>query len=336
MSKSWSFFLMSGSRRKSERCFGEKGEFQVKKTDVIIPVYKPDKRLFVLLDLLERQTVRINRIFLVNTEQIYFDRLIIGTDFWQRYKNVSVRHISRREFDHGNTRRCAVAESDSDYFVMMTDDAIPADEYLLERLLAPLAEKKAAMSYARQLPAPDCGVIERFTRDFNYPDQSVVKSAKDLPVLGIKTFFASNVCAAYDRAVYDRLGGFVKRTIFNEDMIYARKLIDAGESIAYAAHAQVFHSHNYSAFQQFRRNFDLGVSHAQFPDIFGGVKTEGEGIRLVKAPCSYLVKEGKPWLILKLFFHSGCKYLGFFLGKRYQKLPWRMVRQCSMNREYWK
>ena len=73
---------------------------------------------------------------------------------------------------------------------MMTDDAVPADEHMLENLLSPLWEGKAAMSYARQLPAPDCGVIERFTRDFNYPDQSVVKSAKDLPVLGIKTFFA--------------------------------------------------------------------------------------------------------------------------------------------------
>ena len=33
---------------------------------------------------------------------------------------------------------------------------------------------------------------------------------------------------------------------------------------AYAADAKVIHSHNYSGWQQFTRNFDLGVSHVQY------------------------------------------------------------------------
>ncbi|MBO5056607.1 MAG: glycosyltransferase family 2 protein [Lachnospiraceae bacterium] len=308
----------------------------MKETDIIIPVYKPDKRLFKLLDMLEIQTAPVGKIILINTEQCYFDRLIAGTDFWHRYKNVIVRHISKREFDHGYTRKRAVSDSESEYFVMMTDDAIPADEYLLEKLLAPILEGKASMSYARQLPDEDCGIIERFTREFNYPGESLLKSKKDLPQMGIKTFFASNVCAAYDRAVYDELGGFVKHTVFNEDMIYARKLIDAGYTIAYAADAGVVHSHNYSGKQQFQRNFDLGVSHAQYPEVFEGIKTESEGVRLVEKTCRYLLKIKKPFLIVKLFWQSGCKYMGYFLGKRYKKLPFDMVKACSMNREYWK
>ena len=58
------------------------------KIDVIIPVYKPDKELFTLLDRLEEQSRRPDDIFLVNTEQTYFEQLIAGTDFWHRYKNV--------------------------------------------------------------------------------------------------------------------------------------------------------------------------------------------------------------------------------------------------------
>ena len=85
-----------------------------------------------LLDRLKEQTISVNRIILINTEQGYFDTLIAGTNFWQRYKNITVKHISKREFDHGYTRRRAVAESDADYFVMMTDDAIPADDCLIE------------------------------------------------------------------------------------------------------------------------------------------------------------------------------------------------------------
>ena len=52
------------------------------------------------------------------------------------------------------------------------------------------------------------------TKEFNKE-----KSFKDLPILGVKTFFCSNVCAAYKKNIYDDLGGFIKRTIFNEDMI---------------------------------------------------------------------------------------------------------------------
>lgn len=308
----------------------------MRKIDIIIPVYKPDQKFLALVDKLEHQTVAVNKIIIMNTERQYFDRLVKGTSFFEKYQNVCVINLKKEDFDHGLTRRQGVEQSDAQVFVMMTMDAMPVDGDLVEKLTAPLEKGDVAVSYGRQMAGKNSGEIERYTRKFNYPGKGCEKSAKDVEKLGIKAFFCSNVCAAYRRDIYDRLGGFVSRTIFNEDMIYARKLIDAGESIAYAAHAQVFHSHNYSAFQQFRRNFDLGVSHAQFPDIFGGVKTEGEGIRLVKGTCSYLVKEGKPWLILKLFFHSGCKYLGFFLGKRYQKLPWRMVRQCSMNREYWK
>lgn len=314
----------------------EKTGRRMRRTDVIIPVYKPTKSLFTLLDKLEEQTIPVNRIILINTEQRYFDMLIAGTDFWRKYKNVVVKHISKWEFDHGGTRRRAVAESENDYFVMMTDDAIPADKFLLENLLAPVYEGAAGMSYARQLTYENSCAIEKFTRSFNYPEKPEMKSKEDLEERGIKAFFASNVCAAYNREIYDSLGGFVKHTIFNEDMIYARGLIDAGYKIAYTAEARVYHSHNYSGVQQFKRNFDLGVSHARYPAVFGGIKTEGEGLRLVKETSKYLFHIGKPWLIVKLLWQSGCKYSGYFLGKRYRMLSPKAVKRCSMNKEYWK
>lgn len=53
----------------------------MKKVDVIIPVYKPDKSFLTLIERLEKQTVPVNRIILMNTEQKYFERLIYGTSF---------------------------------------------------------------------------------------------------------------------------------------------------------------------------------------------------------------------------------------------------------------
>lgn len=304
--------------------------------DVIIPVYRPSRKFLELLDMLELQSLPIGKIILINTEKKYFDQLTEGTNFGEKHKKLVVEHITKEEFDHGGTRNFGVSLSKAPYFIMMTDDAVPADEQLVERLLAPFEDEKVGMAYARQMPAEECGVIERYTRSFNYPDASCLKSAEDLKDMGIKAFFASNVCAAYRRDVFDRLKGFTDHTIFNEDMIYARGLLNAGYRIAYAADAKVVHSHNYSGKEQLKRNFDLGVSHADYPEIFSGLSTESEGIRLVKKTCAYLFRIGKPWLVFKLVWQSGCKYLGYFLGKRYKKLPRNMIKNLSMNKGYWK
>ena len=73
-------------------------------------------------------------------------------------------------------------------------------------------------------------------------------------------------------------------------MIFAARAVKAGYKIVYEAKAEVVHSHNYTAIQQFHRNFDLGVSHAQYPEIFADVPPEGEGAKLVKKTAVYLLK----------------------------------------------
>lgn len=298
--------------------------------DVIIPVYRPDGKLRKLLERLRRQTVQPGKILLMNTEKAYFDPKVL-----EGLEGIEVHHLSREEFDHGRTRHEATAYSDADILVFMTQDAMPKDRYLLEKLIQPLEHGEASVSYARQLAASDCRELERYTRSFNYPEKSEVKSAADLPRLGIKTFFCSNVCAAYMRSDYEEMGGFIRRTIFNEDMIMAGAMIKAGKRIAYAAEAQVVHSHNYTGLMQFHRNFDLAVSQADHPEIFADVRSESEGIRLVKETARHFLKEGKPWLIGELVWKSGWKFLGYRLGKNYRKLPARLVRLCTMNPAYW-
>lgn len=303
--------------------------------DVIIPVYKPDRGFVTLVEKLEAQTVPVNRIIIMNTEQKYLDRLLYGTTLERTYHNITVKHLSKREFDHGHTRNQGVKLSQADVFIMMTQDAIPADEYLVERLLAGLRGKRTAVAYARQLPGRDSGEIERYTRQFNYPEQSRIKTKADLPTLGIKTFFCSNVCAAYKRNVFDKLGGFVNRAIFNEDMLYAAKAVDADYDIAYAADARVYHSHNYTYRQQFRRNFDLGVSQADHPEVFAAYPSESEGIRLMKSTAAHLKAKEMKNKIPSLILQSGFKYAGYLCGKRYRRLPKRLVAAMTSNRDYW-
>ena len=306
-----------------------------KQLDVIIPVYKPGKELLQLIDKLYAQEYAVNRIIIMNTEEKYFERLVYGTDFYDKYKNVEIFHISKKEFDHGRTRHHGVVKSDAPYFLVMTQDAMPVDDKLTKALMAAHEQENIAVSYARQLPREDCSETEKFTRDFNYPDKSKVKTQKDIQELGIKTYFCSNVCALYNREIYDKLGGFIQRTIFNEDMIYAAKAVKAGMGIAYCSDAQVVHSHNYTGAEQFHRNFDLGVSQADHPEIFEDVPSESEGIKMVRLSIRHLKEIGLKRKIPGLIYVSACKYIGYLLGKNYRKLPRAFVLKCTMSPEYW-
>ena len=306
-----------------------------KSIDIIIPTYKPDKRFFRLVELLQKQTVPPDGIIIMNTEEKYLSSLLYGTDFLKKNPNVRIKNISRREFDHGRTRNEGARRSQADILVFMTQDAYPADEHLLEELIKPLEEESVGVSYARQLADEDSSPLEKYSRSFNYPPRDMVKSLEDLDSLGIKTYFCSNVCAAYKRECYSSLGGFVKSTPFNEDMIFAAAAMKEGWKIAYASNARVIHSHNYSGRDQLRRNFALGVSQADHPEVFSGIGSEGEGIRLVKGSARYLLQEKKLYLLPVLFWQSLCKFRGYRLGKNYRKLSHKRILKLTMNRHYW-
>ena len=214
-------------------------------------------------------------------------------------------------------------------------DALPADSHLVENLAACLEKENTGAAYARQLPRPDCQVIERITRSFNYPEKGAVHTAEDVPALGIKAYFCSNVCAMYRRDLYEALGGFCRRAIFNEDMLFAAALIGNGYAVEYCAQARVYHSHNYSLKQQFSRNFDLAVSQAEHPEVFEAVPSEGEGLRLVRYTSGKLLRSGKGLWIPYFFLQCAAKYAGYFLGKRWRRLPERVILKMTMNPGYW-
>ena len=308
-----------------------------KKVDVVIPTYKPGKKFSRLLKMLQRQTWPVGKIIVMNTEKSFWNE-----HGFEGIKNLEVHHLTKEEFDHGETRNRGMRFSRADIVVFMTDDAVPADEHLIEALVKAFEQRgpegeAVIMAYARQLPDKDCPLAERYTRSFNYPEESCVKTRADLEQMGIKTFFASNVCCAYNREKFWFQGGFIRRTIFNEDMIFAGKaLLQDDYAVAYAAGARVIHSHNYNCRQQFKRNFDLAVSQADHPELFGCVRSESEGIRLVKSTARFLIRRGKPWLVPGLVVKSGFKFLGYRAGKCYRLLPKWLILKLTMNREYWK
>ena len=302
--------------------------------DVIIPTYKPGAEFVRVIRGLHNQSVKINRVIIMNTEEAFFKGVANDLQKFIDEGFVEVHHILKQDFDHGNTRREGIAKSKADIFVMMTMDAVPADDKLIENLIRPLSDDKVAASYARQLPKEGASRREQITREFNYPDVSVLKSSKDYDRLGIKTFFCSNVCCAYSRRIYDKLGGFVTRAIFNEDMIYAGQAVKQGYMISYTAEAVVYHSHDYGAIEQFRRNVDLGISQADHPEVFDGFRSETEGVRMDKMVITKLIKGGRWYEVVPYVWISAWKLMGYRMGKSYKKLPLALVKACSTNPDY--
>ena len=101
-----------------------------KTVDVIIPAYRPGEGWKQMLRGLEGQTWPVHRLIVMNT----------GKEKWKAaYEKTTipmeVHHLTREEFDHGKTRDQAARMSRADYLLFMTQDALPEDCHLIEKLV---------------------------------------------------------------------------------------------------------------------------------------------------------------------------------------------------------
>lgn len=316
-----------------------------KRFDIAIPVYRPDEKFDCLMKRILKQDVLPKKLILMNIEceecttTALKERVERIVDAVGEYSvDVEVFSVKREEFDHGGTRHLVTCHSESDYLLFMTQDAVPCNRELTGELLDVFVENdgKVAVTYGRQLASKQAGATERITREFNYPKKSRMKTAEDIEELGIKTFFCSDVCAMYDLQIYRMLGGFERKTIFNEDMLYAAKAIDAGFAVYYCADAKVIHSHSYSYEAEFKRNFDLAVSQKQHPEVFAYVSSEKEGVRFVLDTVKRLAEQRLFLEIADFGIRTAVKYAGYLLGKNYEKIPAQYREKFSMNQGYWK
>lgn len=285
-------------------------KFANKKIDVLIPVYKPDKSFNTVISRLLNQKIKVNKIIIINTVDHKSGEL---KNIWNSDK-ILIKNIQKSEFNHGLTRNYGMTLSDADYVMCMTQDAIPADRHLIDQLIKVFENEDVIVAYAKQIPRKDCKYVERYTRAFNYPDEDIVKTRDSIDTMGIKAIFCSDVCAMYDRNKYFEIGGF-RKADFNEDMLFAYDAITSGKKVYYASKARVIHSHNYSYRQQFFRNIEIGKSQKEFQDVFGSLKSENEGIRMVKNGIKYFIKNKKAYLIPDFILYSGFKFAGFKIGK---------------------
>lgn len=245
--------------------------------------------------------------------------------------------IDSEDFNHGGTRKLATTiRRNSDFYILLTQDAIPSSSNSLVDILSTFSDERVGMAYGRQLPRLGAKAIERHARLMNYPSTSCMKEYSDREVLGIKTVFSSNSFAAYRAVALAEVGSFPDESYFGEDQIVAGRLLKAGWKLAYNADSSVIHSHGYSIADDFRRYFDVGVFHARNKWILNDFgKAEGEGLSFLRSEVEFILKN-EPFSLLSALTRTGCKYLGYRLGMLESTIPSRAKEWLSMQPYYWR
>lgn len=242
--------------------------------------------------------------------------------------------IPQSEFNHGLTRELGRNYLKTDIVVMITQDAYPASPQMLEKLVAPLLEGKASISYARQIPHKGAEFFESFPRRFNYPAVSHIRGICDISNYGIYTFFCSNSCAAYLNNALDEIGGFPE-VLFGEDTVVVAKLLHRGHKIAYTASAEVHHSHHYTLKQEFCRHFDIGLARNSYRDLIAlAGKDTQRGKAYVKSMLHEL-KQKNPSLIPYALIQCAAKLFGYRLGQASLHAPLWLKKIFSSQKYYW-
>ena len=58
--------------------------------DVVIPTYKPGQKFLDMIDMLQKQSIKPNKIIIMNTEEKYFNKIVYGSNFLKKNPNVEV------------------------------------------------------------------------------------------------------------------------------------------------------------------------------------------------------------------------------------------------------
>ena len=250
-----------------------------------------------------------------------------------RAHGVRVHHIEKRDFDHGGTRTLAGrTQTSGSILVYLTQDALPIGNHAIATLIAPLqSDAQCGAVFGRQVPYANATAFARHLREFNYPNQSYASSYADRERVGIKAAFCSNSFAAYRRSVLEHIGWFKAGLGMCEDLHLCARLLKEGYSVRYVAEACVYHSHNYSIWQDFQRYVDIGTFFRKehwILDEFG--KPRGEGLRYVSSELQFLAREGRLSLIPFSLVRAGAKLGGYLLGTQSHLVPSFLIRRLGM------
>ena len=277
--------------------------------DIICPLYNAFGYIKYLHNsLLMQENVNINKIRYILTE---------SNDNTKEYldnNNIEYKLIKKEEFSHSLTREKEAYESDANIIVFISQDIVIDDKNWLEKLVSPIIKNEAEATYSRQLTKYNN--IEKYVREFNYPDKSIIKTKDSVDELGLKTFFFSDAASAVKRDIFIKLNGYDNKDLpINEDMFFAYRLINNGYRIKYTADSYVYHSHKFSLKELYNR-YKLTGKFFKENSYLNNYETTNSGSKLAKYVFKRLFQEHRFLLILRFPFDMAARLFGMKAGEK--------------------
>jgi rhamnosyltransferase len=261
-----------------------------------------------------------------------------------------VLQIDPSSFSHGGVRNLLMRDAEGARVAFLTQDAQPADEHWLQRLLGgfELAED-VAIVYGPYLPRPHAALpvrieLERWFSSLS-PDgrprvERLGQHERSLPaveLIGRRGFFSdANGCVA--RAAWEQVP--FREVPYAEDRVLALDMLRAGFAKAYVPAAAVLHSHDYSTLEQLRRSFDewrglrevYGWREPARPTYVVGQLRGELGHALREPAMSALPPVRRLVMLAGVGRHHMVRLAGALLGSRADLLPSWLRRRLSLER----
>ena len=176
----------------------------------------------------------------------------------------------------GRVLNQAMEATDGETVAFLNSDCTPLDGDWLARLLADVDESgqpRVAATFGRQVPRPDCLPLFAKDTENTFGDGSLQRYWKHC---------FSMASSAIRRSVWQERP-FNEAIQYSEDIEWTWTVRQMGYEIRYAAESQVYHSHNYTLKQWYRRQFGEGKADAH---IFDWPAWDRSWLRYSLLPCA--------------------------------------------------
>lgn len=256
-----------------------------------------------------------------------------------RRHGAEVIDIPPGQFSHGGTRNLLVGRASGSHVALITQDAVPADDLWLARLLEgfELADDVGLVfgPYKARM-----GASVMIRRELDEWFDSLTPEVRGLPDPrdpdGMRRLFFTDANGCVARGAWERVP--FREVAYAEDQRLGRDMLAAGYAKVYRPDAAVIHSHDYRPLDQFRRSFDewRGLREVRAIAAPPRLRDAVLGVqRAVRDDVAFARSEGQVGsTALRIggasLRHHALREIGATLGSRAERLPPRFRRVCSL------
>lgn len=249
-----------------------------------------------------------------------------------RGHGVHVQSIPPHEFHHARTRNLASARASGEVLVFLSQDAVPADDCWLSRLVAPFEDPSVGGVYGRQIPPAAISPARKASMASTYPEAREERSADAQGRIPMRFVRFSNVNSAVRREVWTE-HRFYEESLVAEDHWICYRILCAGMKVVYEPAAAVVHAHERSLWQEFQWAVDNGLSLKRMGILddprLGGMAAYAAAS--LGRELAVLFRGGYPMAAARCVASACARWLGVQFGRHERRLPRAVMERLSLN-----